>query len=67
MATQNQGWISAMGTWRYPKGAERKLKCKRNDSFRAAYELFKAMKLKTKAVRYGKTEPESIFKRANGY
>ena len=98
MATQNQGWISARETWRYPKGAERKLKCKRNDSFRAAYELFKAMKLKTKgqpkckqwalnknyeiwsvsknkrgeaqiehfkngtmAVRYGKTEPESIF------
>ena len=48
MATQNQGWISARETWRYPKGAERKLKCKRNDSFRAAYELFKAMKLKTK-------------------
>ena len=32
MATQNQGWISARETWRCPKGAERKLKCKRNDS-----------------------------------
>ena len=27
-----KGWISARETWRYPKGAERKLKCKRNDS-----------------------------------
>ena len=42
------GWQYIFKKVRYPKGAERKLKCKRNDSFRAAYELFKAMKLKTK-------------------
>ena len=53
MATQNQGWISARETWRYPKGAERKLKCKRNDSLCGGTVIYGGDKRLFRAGLYG--------------
>ena len=53
MATQNQGWISARETWRYPKGVERKLKCKRNDSLCGGTVIYGGDKRLFRAGLYG--------------